>query len=304
MVTNSKFSILITTKNRLEDLKQTISKLEFLLNRNDITIIICDDGSTDGTFEYLKKYHPIFVVIRNKLSKGLVYSRNRLMNLTKSEFVISLDDDLNFLVQNPLEIIEKYFKSETKCAVISFRVFWSLSEPNTYHTNENPFRMKSYAGGAHAFRMSAWKTIPNYPEWFVFYGEEEFASYHLFKKNWEVHYVPEVLTHHRVNIKARKKNKDYRIRLRRSLRSGWYLYFLFYPLNIIPRRFFYTLWIQIKTKVFKGDFKAFLGISQALGDVVINFPRLFNNANRLSKKEFAEYSKLAETKLYWNPKDL
>lgn len=304
MLTHTTFSILITTKNRLEDLKTSINKLTFLLNRKDLSIIICDDGSTDGTFEYIKKCYPKFLIIRNEVSKGLIYSRNTLMNLTNSEFAISLDDDLNFLIKNPLEIIEKYFREQSKCAVVSFRIFWSLSEPITFYTEEESLRMKSYAGGAHAFRMSAWKSIPNYPEWFIFYGEEEFASYQLFKNNLEVHYLPEVLVHHRVNIKGRKRGKDYRIRLRRSLRSGWYLYFLFYPWILIPKRLLYTLWIQFKTKVFKGDFKAFVAILQAMGDVIINIPRIIKNSNRLTKKEFLEYSKLPETKLYWKPEDL
>jgi GT2 family glycosyltransferase len=135
----------------------------------------------------------------------------------------------------------------------------------------------------------------------VFYGEEEFASFQLFKEGWEIHYLPEVLVHHRVDVKSRKKEKDYRLRLRRSLRAGWYLYFLFYPLKVIPKKFIYTLWIQFKLKVFKGDLKAFIAILQALGDVIFNIPRLMKNANRLTNNEFKEYCKLADTKLYWKP---
>jgi len=298
-----KFSILITTKNRLEDLKFTLQKINYLFERNDVECIICDDGSTDATFEYIKQKYPRISIIQNNESKGLIYSRNRLMSLTTSEFAISLDDDLNFLTQNPLEIIESFFKNNHKCAVISFRIFWNIAPPKSTITTESSLQMRGFAGGAHAFRMSAWKTIPNYPDWFVFYGEEDFAAFQLFKNNWDVYYVPDILVHHRVDIKARKKDNDYQIRLRRSLRSGWYLYFMFYPWKLIPKRFLYTLWIQFKNKVFKGDFKAFLAIMQALGDVIITMPRLIKNANRLSKKEFLAYSKLPETKLYWTPKD-
>ena len=34
------------------------------------------------------------------------------------------------------------------------------------------------------------------------------------------------------------------------------MYFLFYPIKVIPRRLSYTLWQQIKKKTFKGDIKA------------------------------------------------
>ena len=107
--------------------------------------------------------------------------------------------------------------------------------------------------------------------------------------------------HHRVDIKSRKKQKDYRLRLRRSLRSGWYLYLLFYPIKEIPRRFLYTLWIQVKKKTFKGDIKATIAIIQALLDIFYNIPKLNQNSNRLTEKEFKLYQELPDTKLYWNP---
>jgi GT2 family glycosyltransferase len=149
--------------------------------------------------------------------------------------------------------------------------------------------------------MKAWNTIPNYPAWFIFYGEEDFAAFQLFKKDLHIYYNPEVIVHHRVNIKQRSTQKDYATRLRRSLRSGWYLYFLFYPIKLVPRRVLYTLWVQLKTRVFNGDVRAALAIIKALFDVFLHIPKLIKNSNRLSSKEFQEFSKLPSTKIYWKP---
>ncbi|PIV93787.1 MAG: glycosyl transferase [Flavobacteriaceae bacterium CG_4_10_14_3_um_filter_33_47] len=298
----SKFSVLITTKNRLEYLKFTLQKLDSLINRVDVECIICDDGSTDGTYGYIKENFPSIQLIRHKKSRGLIASRNELLHLTKATYAITLDDDAHIVSQNPLEIIETFFESNKKCAVMAFRIFWGKDLPeNVSHNLENT-QVKGFVGCGHAWNMQAWNDIPNYPNWFMFYGEEDFASYHLFKKKWQVHFVPNILVHHRVDIKKRKKNPDYQTRLRRSLRSGWYLYVLFYPWQVIPRKFLYTLWIQFKSKVFKGDFKAFLAIILALCDVVINIPRLMIHANRFSKKEFLEYSKQPNTIIYWTSK--
>ena len=295
------FSILITTKNRLTDLVFTLEKIQYLLDREDVVCLICDDGSTDGTAPYLQTHYPQIQLIQNPKSQGLIYSRNRLLSLVTTEFAISIDDDLHFITQNPLKIISNFFGHNPNAAVLIFRIFWDKMEPKTTETSDQTMPMQSYAGGAHAFRMKAWQEIPNYPAWFIFYGEENFASYQLFKKKWQVYYLPEILVNHRVNIKARKQHRDYIERQRRSLRSGWYLFFLFYPYREIPLKMAYSLWMQFKLKVFQGDFKALIAIGLALFDLVWNIPRIIKNSNRLTQKEYEAYNQLPETQLYWQP---
>lgn len=295
------FSILITTKNRLSDLKFTLAKTQQLLTRSDVECIIFDDGSSDETSAFIKEHYPDVILMRNEFSKGLIHCRNQMLNYTTAKYAISLDDDAHFESDNVLEKIEKHFLSNPKCGVIACRIFWGLELPERTFANESIERTKGFVGCGHVWNMKVWRDIPNYPDWFVFYGEEDFAAFQLFKKGWEVQYQPMILVHHRVDVKSRKQHNDYQIRLRRSLRSGWYLYFLFYPLNEIPRRFFYTLWVQIKKKVLKGDIKAGLAILQALGDLILNFPKLVRQSNRLKINEFAEFNDLSETKIYWNP---
>jgi len=282
MLSKQKFTLLIPTKNRLEQLKYTLLKLEALLERDDIACIVCDDGSNDGTFEYIVKQYPKIEIIKNKVSKGIHYSRNLLLNKVRTPYAISIDDDAHFITSAIPEIVENYFLSNEKVGLLSFRAYWNQEAPISTISKDKAISVKGFGAVGFAIRMSAWQDIPNFPAWFVFYGEEDFASFQLFKKGWEVHYVPEILVHHRVDLKARKKEKDYRLRLRRSLRSGWYLYLMFYPWQEIPRRFAYTLWIQIKNKALKGDWKATLAVVQAMCDVIINLPKLIKNSNRLS----------------------
>ena len=298
-----KFAILFTTKNRKDELVFTLQKISYLLERPDVECIVCDDASSDGTSEYLAQNYPAILCLRNETTKGLIYSRNRLMATTQALYAISLDDDLHCITQNPLEPIEAYFQMHPECSVLSFRIFWAKHEPESITTQQVPHRVKSFAGGAHVWRLTDWHKIPPYPEWFFFYGEEDFASYHLFKINKQVHYFPEILVNHRVDVFARKKNADYQVRLRRSLRSGWYLYFLFYPKRIIPNRLAYTIWVQFSKRMGKGDWKAIIAIFQALSDVIRNFGKLIKNSNRFSREEYRTYFNLPETQLYWKPSD-
>ncbi|WP_269683917.1 glycosyltransferase family 2 protein [Flavobacterium lacustre] len=296
-----KFSILITTKNRIKDLAYTLEKSRYLLESGDVKCIICDDGSTDGTSGFIQANYPKIQLIQNKESKGLIYSRNRLLGLVNTEFAISLDDDAHFITENPLSILKAYFDTNPVCGVVALRIFWGLHAPAETNSSKDNSNVQGFVGCAHVWRMKAWRAIPDYPAWFIFYGEEDFASYQLFKNNIEIHYLPEVLVHHRVDVKARKNSSDYTLRLRRSLRSGWYLYFLFFPLQKIPIKMAYSIWMQLQLKVFKGDFKAFKAISLALFDLMFAIPKIVKCSNRLTQIEYDRYQKLGETRVYWKP---
>lgn len=298
-----KFSIIITTKNRRDDLAITLENISGLLKREDVECIVWDDGSDDGTFGFISEHYPLIRLFRNEVSKGLIYSRNRLFERANGAYVISIDDDLHFLSKDPLDVIEAYFESNARCAVVSFRIFWSKLPPISHHTAEVAKRVKGFAGGANAWRMSAWKTVRDYPEWFVFYGEENFAAYELIKEALEIHYLPQVLVHHRVDMTARKKDRDYILRQRRSLRADWYLYLLFLPLAKIPKMIGYTMYIQLKNKVLKGNLMALKVILLAGFDVIVALPKIATQSNRLTKEEYSEFNKIADIQLYWKPKE-
>lgn len=209
-MSNTTIAILISTKNRKSDLGITLRKIEKLCNRNDVVCVVFDDGSTDGTYEFVQHHFPKVIVHRNQVSKGYLYCRNKMLNETTADYAISLDDDAHFLTENPIEIIEHYFDQNSKCGVIAGRIFWDIVEIENKFSNDKPQVVKGFVGCGHVWRMSAWRDIPNYPEWFQFYGEESFASIQLLKQDWEIHYVPELLVQHRVNRIERVKSKKKR----------------------------------------------------------------------------------------------
>lgn len=296
-----KVSIMISTKNRKQDLTITLKKINLILNRKDVKCLVYDDGSTDGTSDFISQNYPEIELHTNKFSKGYIHCRNKMLSTVNTPFAISLDDDAHFITDNPIDLIIDYFYNNPKVGLLGFRVYWSKKEKFKTNTKEQPFRMQSYVGCAHVWQMQAWKAIANYPEWFVFYGEENFASYELFKKNWEIHYFPKVLVQHRVNIKERKKNMDFGLRLSRSLCSGWSLYFIFIPYSKIPRLMAYTIWMQFKLKVFKGDFIALKSIFIGLIELIARTPKNIKHRNALTVKEYNDYKSLKPAQIYWQP---
>jgi glycosyltransferase involved in cell wall biosynthesis len=303
-VSNTTIAILISTKNRKSDLGITLRKIEKLCNRNDVVCVVFDDGSTDGTYEFVQHHFPKVIVHRNQVSKGYLYCRNKMLNETTADYAISLDDDAHFLTENPIEIIEHYFDQNSKCGVIAGRIFWDIVEIENKFSNDKPQVVKGFVGCGHVWRMSAWRDIPNYPEWFQFYGEESFASIQLLKQDWEIHYVPELLVQHRVNrIERVKSKKNVAFRYRRSIRADWFNYFLFFPYIEIPRKMAYSIWMQFKNKIFKGNLKIIRPLFLAIIDLILAMPKLMKHRNSLSSEEYEKYLKLNEAKIYWKPEN-
>lgn len=298
---NKEFSIQITTKNRLSELKITLKKLEQLLDDNRVECIVVDDASNDGTTAFVKSRYPLIKLKTNKKSRGLIVNRNWMLNTTQAVYAISLDDDAHFISEHPFEIIEAHFNEHPKCALLACRIFWGKNLPINVATKEDPEIVQGFVGCAHVWNLDVWRKTTDYPEWFEFYGEEEFAAIQLFKQQFEVHYIPALFAQHRVEVKERIKKDDYYWRLRRSLRSSWYIYLLFYPVNEAVRRFIYTLWIQFKRRVFKGDLKAFIAILLAIKDTIFNFTKCINYSNRMSKEELKKFLDMTSTKIYWKP---
>ncbi len=294
-----KFAILITTKNRCSDLKLTLEKINHLIIMPDVECVICDDGSSDETKDFVQSNYPNIKLIRNETSKGYIHNRNLMLNSSNAKYLISLDDDAHFITENILFEIENHFENNKQCGVVAFRIYWGKESPENIETDETYYRVKGFVGCGHVWRREAWKKIPNYPEWFVFYGEEDFAAFQLFKNNWEVHYLPKILVHHRVNLFERKSKSDYQQRQRRSLSAGWCNYFLFLPVSKIPVILLSSITDQILNKVLKGNIKGTLAIIQSIGDLIKNSSKLARQSNRLTNKEYREWLKISNTKIYW-----
>ncbi len=295
-----KFSILITTRNRAADLGQTLSTLVELLERPDVECIVCNDGSIDSTAKVLEGYRQVRV-LNHPQSRGYLHARNRLLQMAKGIYAISLDDDAQFLSQDPLGEIEAHFERYPKSGVAAFRIFWSDRLPVSTQSNESSRQVKSFVGCGHAWRMEAWRDIPGYPEWFEFYGEEAVASMDLFKKGWEVRFEPSILIWHRVNLLQRSNGVgDWALRQRRSLRGGWYKYGLFLPSGIFYRYFSHSLMSQLQ-KIFKGEYRLVKPVLLALLDFTSKVPTILSQRRALDNNDFARYSRLPEAEIYWKP---
>ena len=90
-----KLSVLIPVWNQEE---LVIKALDHLPRRGDMEVLARNDGSTDKTLENLKAYkqaHPELnlTIFNNRGNKGVAYTKNRLLEACKGEYVHIHDSD-------------------------------------------------------------------------------------------------------------------------------------------------------------------------------------------------------------------
>ncbi|MBD5211487.1 MAG: glycosyltransferase family 2 protein [Bacteroidales bacterium] len=86
-------SIVIISWNSLGMLKKCLHSLAGMMRRADVEVIWVDNGSTDGSEEWVRSNYPS--VSRHILPRnyGVAYARNRGVEASRGKYVLFLDDD-------------------------------------------------------------------------------------------------------------------------------------------------------------------------------------------------------------------
>jgi len=92
-----KISVIIPTYNRKHTLSRAISSV-FSQTLKPFEIIIVDDGSTDGTKEWLSKMYPKIQTI-NQSNSGVSMARNVGIKIAKGDWIALLDSDDEWLTK-------------------------------------------------------------------------------------------------------------------------------------------------------------------------------------------------------------
>lgn len=89
---NVKYSILVPLYNKKESLMKYFSRITSQ-SFDNYEVVVLDDASTDGSYEYLKENYENINLIRNNENRGLGYTRNILINNAKGKYILFVDPD-------------------------------------------------------------------------------------------------------------------------------------------------------------------------------------------------------------------
>lgn len=133
-----KLSIITLTLNKLEYTKNFIESIKKYTK--DFELIIVDNGSTDGTVEYIKSM-PDIKLIQNTENKGFSAGNNQGIEIAQGEYIGFLNNDI-LLYPNWFEACKRVFENE-KAGFVSPRHI------NPHYDNTNPKKYIKYFQGFH-----------------------------------------------------------------------------------------------------------------------------------------------------------
>lgn len=111
-----KFSIVITTYNRLPLLEQAIASA--LAQTYPCEVVVADDSSTDGTEEYIRSLGDRVVYHRNSVNSGHCVTMNAGVAVAQGDWIKPLDDD-DYLAPNCIEKMVQAISQYPQAAICS-----------------------------------------------------------------------------------------------------------------------------------------------------------------------------------------
>lgn len=113
------FSICILTLNQLETTKKCLLSLINTEFQNNVEIIIVDNGSTDGSQEWLHEFQNNYnsenmriLLLLNKENRGCTGGRNQACKLAVGEFIVILDNDVEIIQNDWLSKLLEFYKKQ------------------------------------------------------------------------------------------------------------------------------------------------------------------------------------------------
>ena len=183
-------------------------------DRNQIDIIISDNGSEDGSVESLRRSFPSIKIIENGKNLGFGSAINRGLAAAKGDYLLFLNSDLKLnpkcvgeLVKllesdsNAGGAIPKILHINRKNTINSLGVlinYTGIAYPNLLGQQDpnwtEPF--ESACGGIFMLRREVYETIGGFDEDLFLYHEDHDLSWRIRLAGWSLKVAPQAIMYH------------------------------------------------------------------------------------------------------------
>jgi glycosyltransferase involved in cell wall biosynthesis len=166
-------TIVITTRNRLEDLRKAV--VSAMAQTAQPEILVMDDGSTDGTAEMIRREYPAVRLEWAETSRGYIVQRNAAARLATGHIIFSIDDDAIFSSPQVVEqTLREFDHGRVGAVAIPFADINRSPEIKQKSPDRNGiYATYAYIGTAHAVRRDLFLGLGGYRELLIHQSEEE-----------------------------------------------------------------------------------------------------------------------------------
>jgi GT2 family glycosyltransferase len=239
MVAQPLVSIAIVTWNRIEDLTKAIQSC---LNQtyNNIEIVVADNASSDGTYEFLIANYPDIKVVRIHRNLGCCPGRNIAMANCSGEIVFCFDDD-GFIDKDCIERVVKDFRQNEDVAVVACNVLIDQRESVNFKSAESK-NVPIFLGTGFGIRRYVLNRVGYFPDYFR-QGEENYLSLRVLDAGFRILFNPEAIMYHQWvdGEKGRDSHQIIYLNFRHELENIKRLLPIRHALPIIGYRIFVNL---------------------------------------------------------------
>jgi GT2 family glycosyltransferase len=232
-------SVVIATRNRANELLGTLARLRALPERPSIVVV--DNGSTDGTAELVRANHPDVRVVGLRRNQGGA-ARTVGARLVDSPYVAFSDDD-SWWAPGALRRAAELLDQHPRLAVLAARVLVGPDrrlDPVCEEMAHSPLppaadlpgpSVLGFVACGAVVRRAAFLEVGGFDIRLGVGGEEELLAVDLAASGWGLAYVDEVVAHHHPSP-VRDPSGRRRIQVRNALWSAW----LRHPVGSAARR--------------------------------------------------------------------
>jgi len=256
MTTPIKLSIVFLNFNKLEETEYTCRHLQELCDkRDDIEIIAVDNGSDDGTAEFLQQQAGINSILRS--DNAGIAGYNSGFEQARGEYILVLDDDSCPINLSGLDRAIQTLNQRQDIGIIAAHIQtpdggsqWSWHLPLSNQLTRAPF----FIGCGFIIRRDLFAKTGWYPEDFFLYQNEIDVSFQVRLQGYDIFYDPECIIVHRGSPSQRPGWR----RVYFATRNTLWLLRRYYPQPQSSYLIFSRLVIGLVRALSFGEIKAYL----------------------------------------------
>lgn len=238
---------------------ETLRAIDSVLSQSypNIEIVIIDNGSTDGSVEKIKQYHPLLKLIELDENYGCPGGRNRGIEFCSGDYIFFCDNDgvlHKDAVLNAMKVIRENDEIVILTGLVKDFIFedeidtkYVLSAPSYNETN-------LFQGGITMHRKFIYDNISMYPDDYMYGGEETFLALKVLDAGYSIVRCNQVVLWHKKSEHARDIRKESLQAWGNKLVNSFQLY-PFLPFL----SFFLYFWVVYPYYAFReGFFRSFI----------------------------------------------